>query len=281
MGLFSGLEKFGLDGFKDAKVIENEKKIEKNKTDDVKQAPEFKETDVLFDKHYTCTVCDKSFVSKSIRAGKIKLKSKDIDLRPIYENMDPLKYDVITCDKCGYSSMSRYYGKLTSRQMKDIRESVGSSFKGIASNQETYSYDDAIERHKLALVCSIVKNAKNGERAYTCLKLAWVLRGKRETLDGSHPEYKKLYLEEMECISNAYEGFTRAISSEPLPIAGMDENTLKYIMADMARKLKKYDEAAKLLGGVITSKATNSRLKEEALKLKDMIKEEYKNSKEM
>ena len=40
------------------------------------------------------------------------------------------------------------------------------------------------------------------------------------------------------------------------------------------RKLKKYDESIKLLGDVITSKSTNSRLKDEALKLKEIIKEE-------
>ena len=279
MGLFSGMDKFGLGKYKDTKSIIEEKKSENEKKSAVEapidqRTPEEREAEVLFDKRFTCPVCDVSFSAKCVRAGKIKLKDKDVDLRPIYEFMDPLKYDVITCDKCGYSSLSRYYGKLSTRQMKTIKEQVGMSFRGIESDMEIYSYDDAIARYKLALICSMVKQAKNSEKAYTCLKLAWVIRGKRLTLDPKSEEFVSLYKDEMECIANAYEGFTRAFSNEQLPIAGMDESTLKYILSDMARKLKKYDEAVRLLGDVITSKATNSRLKDEALKLKEIIKEE-------
>ena len=278
MGLFSDMEKFGLKDFKDVKVIEKDKPaqvdIEKLKP----KEPEKKETDALFDKHYTCPVCDLRFSTRSIRAGRIKLVEKDIDLRPIYDFVDPLKYDVITCDKCGYSALGRYFGKISVKQGKDIKEAIGNNFSGIENHKDIYTYDDAIERHKLALICSIVKNAKNGERAYTCLKLAWVIRGKRNGMDSKDPAFKELYLQEMECIKNAYEGFVLALSKEPLPIAGMDENTLKYIMSDMARKLKKYDEAVKLLGSVITSRTTNDRLKEEALKLKEMIKAELKQN---
>ncbi len=278
MGLFSDMEKFGLKNFKDAKVIDKDKPVDVDIAKLKPKAPEKNETDALFSKNYTCPVCDLKFVTRSIRAGRVKLLEKDIDLRPIYDIADPLKYDVITCDKCGYSSLSRYFGKISTRQIKELKESVGNNFKGIDNDKEVYTYDDAIERHKLALICSIVKNAKNGERAYTCLKLAWVIRGKRNTMDSKDPAFKELYLEEMECIKNAYDGFMLAISREPFPIAGMDENTLKYIMADMARKLKRYDESAKLLGSVITSKTTNNRLKEEALKLKEMLKSELKNN---
>lgn len=278
MGLFSGMDKFGLGKYKEtSNIIEDKKEVSVSKAETapiVERTLEEREAEVLFDKRFTCPVCDMAFSTKCVRAGKIKIMDKDVDLRPIYEFMDPLKYDVITCDKCGYSSLSRYFGKLSTRQMKTIKEQVGMSFRGIDSDMEIFSYDDSIARYKLALICSMVKQAKNSERAYTCLKLAWVIRGKRLTLDSKSEEFVSLYKDEMECITNAYEGFKRAFSSEQLPIAGMDESTLKYIMSDMARRLKKYDEAAKLLGDVITSKTTNSRLKEEALKLKELIKEE-------
>ncbi len=280
MGLFSGMDKFGLGKYKDTKTIIEDKNTTTatskgvNEAPIVERTPEEREAEVLFDKRFTCPVCDVAFSTKCVRAGKIKLSGKDIDLRPTYEFMDPLKYDVIACDKCGYSALARYFGKLSTRQMRTIKEQVGYSFKGLENDMDIYSYDDAITRYKLALICSMVKQAKNSEKAYTCLKLAWVIRGKRLTLDPKTPEFVELYKDEMECISNAYEGFYIAISSEQFPIAGMDESTLKYIMSDMARRLKKYDDAAKLLGDVITSRATNSRLKDEALKLKDIIKEE-------
>ena len=282
MGLFSDMEKFGLGNLKNAKVLddktESQTQGQQNTSVMEKNIVSFNEEDVLFDKHYTCPVCDLKFTTRSIRAGKVRLLGQDVDLRPKYDKVDALKYDVITCDKCGYSALVRYFGKLSTRQMKDIKESVGSNFKGIDNDISIYSYDDAIARYKFALLCAIVKNAKNSEKAYICLKLAWVIRGKRESIGENDPLYEKLYDEEMECINNSYDAFVNSISTELFPIAGMDENTLKYIMSDMARKLGKFDESIKLLGSVITSRTANDRLKKKALELKDMIKEDMHNN---
>ncbi len=278
MGLLSGLEQFGLGNYANAKLMEEKKQEDLAGDLEAKKAPEKREEDVLYDKRYTCPVCDLGFTTRTVRAGKIKLISKDTDLRAIYEVADPHKYDVITCDNCGYSAVGRYFSNLSNRQIKDIKENFVSKFRGISNDKVLFTYDDAILRYKLALVCSIVKHAKNSEKGYTSLKMAWVLRGKRLSLDPNDTDIKKLYAEELECIANAYACFMEAYSNEVLPIAGMDENTLKYLMAELARKLKKYDESAKLLGEVITSKATPARLKEEALNLKELLKEDIKKN---
>ena len=277
MGLFSGLEQFGLGNYSNAKLLE-EKKEEIKLGDDGKQLPKLREEDVLYDKRYTCPVCDIGFTSKTVRAGKIKLAGKDTDLRAIYEVADPHKYDVIACENCGYAALGKYFGKLSTRQMRDIRDQVGTNFKGISNNKDLFTYDDALLRYKLALVCSIVKHAKASEKGYTTLKMAWVLRGKRLSLKPGDSSAKQLYEEEMECITNAYDCFVEALANEMMPIAGMDESTIKYLMAELARKLKKYDESAKLLAEVITSKATPTRLKEEALNVKELLKEDIKRN---
>ncbi|MBE5953691.1 MAG: DUF2225 domain-containing protein [Lachnospiraceae bacterium] len=278
MGLFSGLEQFGLGKYNDAKLMEEKKEDNTLINAGENQGPKVREEDVLYDKRYTCPVCDISFTSKTVRAGKIKLVSKDTDLRAVYEIADPHKYDVIACENCGYSAVGRYFGKLSTRQMRDIKDQVGTNFRGISNDKELFSYDDAILRYKLALVCSIVKHAKNSEKGYTSLKMAWVLRGKRLTLKPGDTAILQLYEEEMECIANAYACFVEALANEMMPIAGMDENTIKYLMAELARKLKKYDDSAKLLAEVITSKATPARLKEEALNVKALLKEDIKKN---
>lgn len=278
MGLFSGLEQLGLGKYNDAKLMEEKKEDNALSGSGENQGPKVKEEDVLYDKRYTCPVCDISFTSKTVRAGKIKLINKDTDLRAVYEIADPHKYDVISCENCGYSAVGRYFGKLSTRQMKDIKDQVGTNFRGISNDKELFSYDDAILRYKLALVCSIVKHAKNSEKGYTSLKMAWVLRGKRLALKQGDTTILQLYEEEMECIANAYACFVEALATEMMPIAGMDENTIKYLMAELARKLKKYDESAKLLAEVITSKATPARLKEEALNVKELLKEDIKKN---
>ena len=87
MGLFSDMEKFGLKNFKDAKVIDKDKPVDVDIAKLKPKAPEKNETDALFTKHYTCPVCDLKFVTRSIRAGRVKLLEKDIDLRPIEANL--------------------------------------------------------------------------------------------------------------------------------------------------------------------------------------------------
>ena len=62
-------------------------------------------------------------------------------------------------------------------------------------------------------------------------------------------------------------------------MAGMDENTLNYLLADLARRLGKNEDALRLLSMVITSRSASSRMKDEALRLKDMIRESIKNNK--
>ncbi|MCM1287959.1 MAG: DUF2225 domain-containing protein [Clostridium sp.] len=275
MGLFSGMEKFGLGKYNGAHIIEEEKNDADEKGKVVK--PKLTEEDCLFDKHFTCPVCDYPFSTKFVRAGKLKLSSKDTDMRPIYEVMDPLKYDIITCDKCGYSSLIKYFGKLSTKQMRDIRDEVGNSFSGIDNSMSVYSYEDALVRYKLALVCAMVKKAKNSELGYICLKTSWIYRGMRESLsEDERDKADALYQDELECVENAYETFSKALSNEPLPIAGMDENTLKYLLAELARKLKKYEDAARMIGSVITNRSTGDRLKDQALTLKDQIKAEMK-----
>ncbi|MBQ9608797.1 MAG: DUF2225 domain-containing protein [Lachnospiraceae bacterium] len=277
MGLFEGMEGLGLSGLKEINVIDKPRTTD---TDREKAAAQLerKEEDYIFDKKYQCPVCDLGFTSKCVKTGKLQRKKTDTDLRPVYDFMDPLKYDVVSCSYCGYSSLTRYYGRLSNHQIMEIKNNIGKTFKGLEDKDGPYTYDEAILRHKLALICSVVKKAKNGERAYTALKTAWVIRGKRLSNDKNDPENKALYNDELECLQNAYDGFVLAISSEPFPIAGMDENTLKYIMADLARKLKKFEESARLIGSVITSKSTNKRLKDEALNLKELIKQDIAKS---
>ena len=108
MGLFSGLEKFGLGKLEKMDVFEEEKKrdaVEHPKKD---QKPQIQEEDLLFDKSFTCPVCDEEFHSKMVRTGKVKLLSADSDLRPKYQMVDSLKYDALVCPHCGYASQ-RYF----------------------------------------------------------------------------------------------------------------------------------------------------------------------------
>lgn len=281
MGLFSGLEAFG---FKttDMEVYSKEEGNVSKTTAEKEQKTEIREEDCLFLKTFQCPICDKRFKTLSVRAGKLRGMGQDDDLRPLYREMDPLKYDAIVCGHCGYAALSRYFNSVMPVQGKLIRANVKANFKGMDISEDVFGYDEAIMRYKMVLMCDVVGNVKTSRKAYTCLKLAWVIRGKIEK-DGKKmnaSEREKLRADETECLQNAFNGFMQAFSTENFPMAGMDEMTVTYLCSELAYKLKKYREALQLLSRVLGSKVTAPRIKDKALDLKNKIREQIqqKNS---
>lgn len=273
MGLFSGLEKFGLGNLAGKDLYEDEKKKENEVKAQAKK--EITEADLIFDKTYKCPVCDKEFSVKAVRAGKAKLINTDLDLRPKYEHIDTNKYDAVVCPNCGYAALARYFEKIMAAQRKLVRENISNSFRGLQMSGKEYSYDEAIERYKLVLANTMVKKAKMSEKAYVCLRTAWVIRGKSEALPKDAKDYEKqieeLHNEEKELLQNAKEGFLAARTKEPFPMCGMDELTLDYLLSVLAYELEDYDTASKLLAGVLSDKGSNKRMKEKSLELKQLI----------
>lgn len=276
MGLFSGLEQFGLGKLEKVDIFEEEVKKETASGKPIEN--QISEEDLLFDKTFNCPVCDAQFHSKMVRTGKVKLLSADTDLRPKYQLVDSLKYDALVCPKCGYSALSRYFKFMMPAQAKLIRENISKNFSGLKQTGNTYTYDDAIARHQLALVNTVVKKAKASEKAYTCLKMGWLCRGKAETLPKETPDYDKqiqeLVAQEKELLSNAYDGFMTAFSKENFPMCGMDEITVTYLIADLARRIGKYEESSRWISKVLTAREANERIKNKAREIKELLNQQ-------
>ena len=79
--------------------------------------------------------------------------------------------------------------------------------------------------------------------------------------------------QEKELLSNALNGFVMARQSEEFPIAGMDSTTLDYLIAALAVETDQFDVASKMVSELLTSRVANSRIKDKARLLKDMIAE--------
>ena len=284
MGILSGLESFGLKGLESADIFsDNSKKKEEKKAVEVVVEPEITEADLIFEKSFKCPVCDKEFKNKTVKIGKAKLKGTDLDLRPKYEIIDTIKYDVILCPHCGYSALSRYFQYITGPQAKLIKANISASFVNKPDKGDTTEYDEAIEKYKLALANAIVKRSKSSEKAYICLKMAWVVRGKKETLDKNDKDYESKLAqckeEEDELLQNALDVFLAARQSEGFPMCGMDESTVDYLIAAESIHFGQMDVAAKLVAGILSSPVANKRMKEKARYLKDIMVEQIKNGK--
>ncbi|MFR4350723.1 MAG: DUF2225 domain-containing protein [Roseburia sp.] len=283
MNLLSGLEKFGLKTEDTANLFEEEKKVVASagtgKADEV-----LSEENFLLDKAIRCAVCDKVFKTKMIKNGRVKRMEPDMDLRPRFEHIDTLKYNIASCPYCGYTAINRYFEHLSTIQVKMIKEQVCANFKPTGDVEPTLiDYDTAIERYKLALFNTLVKKGKTSEKAYICLNLAWIFRGKAESLDPADP---KTEAERKECVEQeeafyqqAFEGFTKSVASENYPMCGMDECTMDYLLATMAFRYKKYDVASKCIARIQQSAAASKKIKERAYELKEKIVLELKKRK--
>ncbi len=280
MGLLSGLSDLGLGKLEGAEIFEEEKKPEPKKVEEPKEEAPFDENDVLFDKSAECPVCGKKFTFRAVRTGKARPIGQDPDLRTRYEKFDPAKYDVVVCPYCGYAVLTKYFTSLPAAQVKLLREGIGGKVHGVANNP-ILSYDDAIQRYQLALASSIVKHAKDSEKAFVCLKMAWVIRGKKESITEDDPDYeevmKQLRDDENEALKAAYEGFVSARQKESFPIAGMDEITIDYLLAVLSARFEKYDVAQKLIAGILLNRTANNRIKDRTRDLKDQVLMEMKS----
>jgi len=285
MGILSGLANMGLSHLEDSEltfgkdtktpVTVQSAKVEKEKKALV-------EKDYIFDKSIDCPVCNTKFKNKTVKTGKARMVKQDRDLRPVYSGVDPLKYDVISCPCCGYSSLSRYFTYIAPPQAKLVKQKISMSFTKV-SGGETISYETAIDRYRLALANCIVKNGKDSEKAETCLRMAWTIRGCYENLDRTTDDYEEKMEEyksdEKELLSLALDGLLSARLHETGMIAGMDETTQDYLLAVLYMTNENYTEAGKLVGKLLTSKSTNKRVKDMSLTLKDEILEKIKQNK--
>ena len=286
MDLLSGLEQFGINVEQENTEIyteEKRKEQSKVKTSDEKTVVRAKrpETEFLFTKRIRCTICDRVFDVRMVKNARVKRLQPDFDLRPRFENIDTLKYDVYACPYCGYAAMGRYFEHLTKGQIQLVKDNVCANFKRTGDAEpDSYTYEQAIARYKLALYNSIVKRAKTSEKAYTCLKISWLYRemagmdAASEEEKVKKAEYEKL---QEEFYKEAYEGFQKALATETFPMCGMDSFTMDYLIASMACHFKDFSYASKAVSNILSSQIADRRIKNRALELKEEIIAQIRN----
>lgn len=229
---------------------------------------------ILYNSKLTCPACDKEILFRTVKSGKVRLIKTDLDLRPIYDILDPSMYEIVVCNSCGFAALKKSLNMITDKKAELIRKKISSKFIE-RTYPEIYDYEIAIERYKLALLNAIVMEAKDSEKAYLCLKIAWLYRSFSEdqsiTDEERYDEYKE---EEENYLSHALKGFKEAYNTENFPAMGLDELTIKFLIGELSRRLGDYEEASRWISEVIISRNIGRRLKERALECKEEIKKD-------
>jgi len=234
------------------------------------------EKTMLIDKRYTCPVCEKQIRAKAVKSNTARFVDTKADLRPIYSNINPTKYDAVCCPNCGYAALTQNFNNVTETQCKIIREKIQANYK---SHEETecdfYTTEMAISRMKMALLCTTTKGAKDSEIGSVLLKICWLYQAMADEVVEDAPDAaakKELYLKEADnAAMNAYTYLANARAHENYPIAGMNETMLDYLLSYFAYKKGDYQTAMQYLSGVVSNRSTTPRLKDKAIDLKEMI----------
>lgn len=264
--LFGGLDQFGLDDIEGIDLFEDDKE-EQKKAEAAKKV--VKPGDLLYDRSIRCPVCNTKFMARTIKSGAAKLEDTGITLRPVYSGIDPVIYDVVLCETCGYTALNRNFSKVSDRQCKLVREKVTAKFVSVPYPQ-VYDYEIALKRYKMALYNDLVIGRNDINKAYVCLKITWII----EALISRSEEEKKikgLQEEKRAFVDNAFKGFLKAYDSTTFPVFGMSEATYHYLLGALAYELEDLKNTGFWLGKVLLSPNGNKRLKEKARELKAII----------
>lgn len=239
------------------------------------------EAEKLFNKKYTCPICDNTVLAKTVRSGKARLLRTDMDLRNVFDGIEPLKYEVIMCQSCGYAALTKFFDTITSIQQKYVQDKITPNFKPLNDEGEEYTFEQALARYKVAYANAAAKMAKASEGAYICLKTGWLCRSYKESLEAeetvNREMIQKIEVMEKEYLTKAYDHFTKAVASEDFPICGMDENTVDYLLAVLAMECGEFSISSKLLSKLLTSQFCSSRVKDKARDVKEVLMKKMKD----
>ncbi|MCL2618659.1 MAG: DUF2225 domain-containing protein [Defluviitaleaceae bacterium] len=257
--IFAGLEGFGL-----TDVAVRQQEIFKSAPEPAvgeaaEEVHKFNIDNYIFAKKYTCPVCGYNFESNTVRNTKIRIESTEFDLRLKCSPIEPMLYNVIVCGGCGYSAVTKVFNQISARQSERILAEITPKFRPIDYPKEP-SIDEAITRYKLALLNAVVKQAKEGEKAYICMKLTWLYRLKEQA-----PEQERMFA------ALTVKGFTNALENETPPVMGIGDSTMMYLIGAFSMFLGENDAALKILSSMIVGSNCSERLKDRARDLKNEI----------
>ena len=255
--LFDDLRYLGFGDLENISIYNDKNKKTPLSTEEKKIKPD------LFNHKLKCPVCESHITVRSVRASSIRTLSRDTDFMVYYADPNPMFYGAWVCTNCGYAALSSHFNNILYKQEKLIKEKIGLKWKPKEYPLE-YDVDISIERHKLALLNAIIKNAVLSERAFICLKIAWHYRLKKD------PVNEKSFLDQ------ALQGFLKAFETEAFPIGKMDEATLSYLIGELYRRLGDSQKALIWFARVLAHRNAKDKIKDMARDQKYLIMNEKK-----
>lgn len=213
----------------------------------------------LFNKKIDCPVCQNKFEAKVNKAKKALITSKDSDLFIRYRVINPYFYEIWLCPHCGYAAIKTEFLSIKEIQKEKIINKITPRWTP-RNYPDVYDELIAIDRFKLALLTAVVIGSKESTKAILSLKIAWMYR----LLEKEE--------EEIQYLKKAIDGLSSTYYNEQLPVYGLDQFSLLYLIGELKRRVGENTEALKFFGELFVERNAPQKLKEMARDMKDLIK---------
>ncbi len=194
----------------------------------------------LYDKKYTCAICENSFTTKKVRSRFVKVLSYDTDFAPLYADgfENPNYYYVNVCPDCGYSftdDFSTYFPP----GVKQVIEAKISSQWVPHNYGETRTVQEALNTFKLAAYSSTLKKEKHIVTAGLYMRLCWLYRSNE-----NHDQ-------EMRFLKLALKEYTESYSTGDYKGTQVSELRLMYLIGELSRRIGHTQDAVRFFSRVI------------------------------
>ena len=224
--------------------------------------------DILIERSMKCPVCGKEFKQLQKKKKKIRLNKIENDLRKIYENFDPLWFNICTCPDCFYSNYSNDFNVLPPKYIKDAKERLlqASALKSVLA-LDALDINRIFAQYYLTMLCSVVRHMKDLKQGKLWLNLSWL--------------YKDVGDEKMHVYAyeKAFEYYNSSYLHSGYQLSESDEQSLCIIIGEIYVRKGKYEDARKILFEATRFKNGNKELSNRASQsiydIKELVKGEH------
>lgn len=183
---------------------------------------------LTYESDIQCPVCQRGFRATKIRKTALRTDGRDADFNIRYTDVDANLYSVWVCPHCGYAATDQVFDQVNPAERKLLTDALaGRPIPNCQGERDDAAGIAAIEQ---AMFCAGARGGKASALAGLHLRLAWIYRR-----TGDPREREQLEI--------ALDHYTKAYSSEPLPIGKMSGATLAYLIGELSRRLGRYHEA--------------------------------------
>jgi uncharacterized protein (DUF2225 family) len=186
-----------------------------------------------------CPCCENKFTTSRVRPSFKKAYRTDTDFCQYYRENNPDYYVVRVCPYCGYASTENFAPQIGGKQKAAFKAKVTDYWTMYDYGGER-TWEDALATYKLALLTAQIVGEKDRVIAGLLHHIAWLYR------------YKKDWVNEERFLQYARDAYISVYETE-----GVDLNNarLMFLIGELHRRLKQYNDAVKWFGRVINDKS--------------------------